>query len=560
MIRLRVCAPLLVLLFLRAPHPTHAQTPLSEGGYEIYPLEFFVDLLSGMLTTDEGIIVCDRGAGKLIQIQFTDTGRDTREVARGLDTPVDIAMLDEEYLVLQQRAGSLIGLHRKTGERRLVANGFLNPSALTVDDRGNAYIVDFDTGELLKVELASGEVSSLGVHFELPADILFAPPDRLVVADQVGSDDEEGAIYTLTLEGQVLKVDRRVTDPTGLALASDGTLYVTSFRVVPGLPGSGGVLQIDPTGELTILQAGLSGPTSLVVDAEGNLVVLEEPENRVTRLTLNERAFSGAPEDVDSPGSGQEGIRHAARLSDREIVFVETAPSEELRIRDLPGTSVRTLASPLYGYWLEPRLTADRHGSIYISDPLQSAVEVYDRDGIRIGTIANLVPDLLFGHPYSNAYALEYAGETYRLLELDREGIVTESWLRLAAEPLAATVRMDNMLVIALANGEVLIVDSDGGVQSSLPLRDQKVQVSALAPSFMDPAMLWILDSSREEIRRMYGDGYTERVGWQTGSGGTLLADPGGVLYMNTSGTLFQITDAVAAPVEDWSQHNLPGE
>src|SRR5205809_4887568 len=66
-------------------------------------------------------------------------------------------------------------------------------------------------------------------------------------------------------------------EPLGVAVASDGTCYVSDVK-------RGEILKVDPAGSVTVVAAGLRRPSGLVV-AGPDLLIAEEGAGRVLRLT-----------------------------------------------------------------------------------------------------------------------------------------------------------------------------------------------------------------------------------------------------------------------------------
>ncbi len=129
-------------------------------------------------------------------------------------------------------------------------------------------------GTVQRIDRHTFKVLDTWEGFSSPGDALEAPNGDIIVAD--------------TGTGRVLRVtgpdmaDREpvagfLQQPTGLALATDGTIYVTEtasgrvFRAVPGVRWS-------------FVAEGLSQPEGLALDDSGNLYVMEVGAKRLTRI------------------------------------------------------------------------------------------------------------------------------------------------------------------------------------------------------------------------------------------------------------------------------------
>ncbi|MDQ0733834.1 ScyD/ScyE family protein [Arthrobacter agilis] len=126
--------------------------------------------------------------------------------------------------------------------------------------------------------------------------------------------------------------------PTDIEFGPDGLLYLTSLPGVPEDPTLGSVRSFDPeSGDIDVVVTGLTSPTGLAFDRDGNLFVAELFANRISIIpagTDDAEVFTDAtlPADVEVDGK--------YLYSTRNAVPGDTAPA---------GTLVRT------------RLEYDRH-------------------------------------------------------------------------------------------------------------------------------------------------------------------------------------------------------
>lgn len=169
------CVPMVLL----------ARGPVPAEGYRIETLDWTDNLLSGLVEVPEGYLVCDRGQGAVLLLSENTP---PQMMLDQLETPVDIAVVGEEWYVLQEIPGNLLSINPKTGKRKEIARGFLHPTAFTLDTQGTVYVAEFETGALLKVEGKNKALRLGAVLLDHPSDILFMPPGRLAVAEQVGWD------------------------------------------------------------------------------------------------------------------------------------------------------------------------------------------------------------------------------------------------------------------------------------------------------------------------------------------------------------------------------------
>jgi sugar lactone lactonase YvrE len=116
-----------------------------------------------------------------------------------------------------------------------------------------------------------------------------------------------------------------LADPVGVAVGRDGSIAVSDRK-------TGEIVQIDPSGNRTVLATGLDGPAGLAFDAQGGLLIVEERGRRVLR-----RDPSGA---LDVLASGIAGPRWIASAPDGTI-YVTARLLPDSRRRSVNKRSVK---------------------------------------------------------------------------------------------------------------------------------------------------------------------------------------------------------------------------
>jgi sugar lactone lactonase YvrE len=174
-----------------------------------------------------------------------------------------------------------------------------NPFAVQVADDGSAVVVDAGMNALLQVG-ADGAVSTLAVFPDekakapdgsdvqmnaVPTGLATAKDGSYFVGQLTGFPFPPGGAKVFTVPasgGEPKAADDDFTNVIDVALAPDGSLYVLEFS-------AGGMLSMDPNnpatldGKLTrilpdggrqeIASKGLTAPTGLAIDADGNIYV-----------------------------------------------------------------------------------------------------------------------------------------------------------------------------------------------------------------------------------------------------------------------------------------------
>jgi sugar lactone lactonase YvrE len=196
--------------------------------------------------------------------------------------------------------------------------------------------------------------------------------------------------------------EARFSDPFGVAVRSDGTLYVSDGGDTPGIRA------ISPDGRVSTIAGGTRGfadgrgsaarfdtPSSLAIDSHGVLYVADTGNNAIRRLDGNGEvttiAGGGAPGYRDGPAlnaqfNGPVGIAAAA---DGRIIVADTY-NDRIRAIDRDGT-VRTLAGGDPGFvdgigagarfQMPCGVAVDPGGNTHVADTGNGALRVLDPHG-----------------------------------------------------------------------------------------------------------------------------------------------------------------------------------
>lgn len=230
-----------------------------------------------------------------------------------VDSPLDPCTLPELTLTAATLAGC--SSSGTTDGPRGVAR-FNNPVNVALGPSGIAYIPDFDSSRLRKVDPA-GNTSTILVspQFNRPFGIIMLPDGFLYVEsdddDLAHHGPETGMIWKVNpATGEATVVLRDHGRPRGLALLPDGRIATTDYihdviEIVDPLTGTAtplaGVRDIyghnnSPDGST----ATFDEPWDLVLDQNGDLIVSEFTNNVLRRVTL-------AGEVTDFAGTGTGG-------------------------------------------------------------------------------------------------------------------------------------------------------------------------------------------------------------------------------------------------------------
>jgi sugar lactone lactonase YvrE len=189
-----------------------------------------------------------------------------------------VRKVDAKTGVITTIAGT--GQHRAAGDGGPATAAALNePAALVVDDRGTLYIADQSNNRVRKVDLNTGIITT------------------------VAGTGESG----YTGDGMAA-VDSGLSGPSGLALGSDGSLYIAdtfagrirkvdASGTISTVAGDGGEYRF--SGMANEFSTSLSRPYGIALDAEGNLLITDSDSHLLRRWDRKKKIITR------QAGSGQ---------------------------------------------------------------------------------------------------------------------------------------------------------------------------------------------------------------------------------------------------------------
>lgn len=198
----------------------------------------------------------------------------------------------------------------------------------------------------------------------------------------------------------------RFSDPFGVAIAVDGTIYVADAGEVNA------VRAISRAGMVTTIARGLDSPSGIAVDAAGTLYVADAGSDSIKRI-----APDGRISVVAGGFNGPLGVA----VDERGRVIVADTYNDRICAIEPDGT-VRLLAGEI-PFDTPSGVAVDAAGAIYVADTGNSAIQVLSPAGAA--TIIEPTEPLL--HPIGIAVAA--SGEIYvtdergRVLEVERDGV-----------------------------------------------------------------------------------------------------------------------------------------
>lgn len=244
---------------------------------------------------------------------------------------------------------------------------FNGPHAAACDNLGNVYIADRNNHKIRKITAAgvvttfagsgtpgSTDGTGTAASFNEPWGIACDNLGNVYIADtknfKIRKITPSGAVTTLTGTGSSAIINGPLASaafgfPTGIAVASDGTMYVTEFNnhiirkihngsvsTLAGVPNLFG--DVDGAGNA----ARFYQPHSAVIDKQGNVMVADVGNNKIRKVTPSGNVTTWA-------GNGIPGYTNGSLLSSQfNLPFGITADSTgAVYVCDLQNSVIRKL-------------------------------------------------------------------------------------------------------------------------------------------------------------------------------------------------------------------------
>lgn len=239
---------------------------------------------------------------------------------------------------------------------------FNNPVNVVVDTDGSVYVSDYDNDRVRKIR--NGQVTTLvsAANFQRPFGITIAPDGTLYVQTDANDsgvrNSTTGTIWRVNkTTGMATVVQRDLGRPRGIVGLADGRLALANLTthtvgilnpatgVFAPIAGEAGVAGFsDGTGTA----AKFNRPYGLTVMSNGDLLVADQTNNRIRRVTLagvvTTFAGTGAAGSANGPAASAtfRNLQDVKRDPLTDIVYV--SDSENRTIRRITGSTVETIA------------------------------------------------------------------------------------------------------------------------------------------------------------------------------------------------------------------------
>lgn len=227
---------------------------------------------------------------------------------------------------------------------------FFNPLGVAVDSKDNVYVADAGNN-LIRLVTSAGTVSTFAgtvntgssttlSPFNNPTSLALAPNGNLYVTNYLDDDilqvNQSGAVNifagqdTVQGSGNGPGLSATFYYPNAVASDANGNLYVSDGvnNIIRKIDASGNVSTFAGSGvpgaiDSTGVYASFNGPAGLAVDANGNVYVADANNNEIRKITA-----AGVVTTI--AGTGVQGSQNGIAVAHRNKRVLKIAPKSKL--------------------------------------------------------------------------------------------------------------------------------------------------------------------------------------------------------------------------------------
>lgn len=297
--------------------------------------------------------------------------------------------------------GTVVKINPENGAVTVINNEFKIPAAANLDGKGNLWVVDAATGELSKVDLASGRKTVMKQLKPALDNLAIAPDGTIYVSNMAGNqidayDPASGALRTLT--------SGKVAVPAGLKVDGN-TLWVADifgFREVNLANGD-----VKDVFRMHATDSKMEYPFAVGVSTK--------------QFTLASW-FTGTVQLIDRTTRQTTGMIHGLKapydaipMQDGSVLYAEIATGSITRASGADYKTTAVVASGLAG---PVQMTLGQDGALYVTEAAGKLTRIDLRDGRKTEVVSGLaLPEGVAQTPWGSFIVAETAAA--RLTEID---------------------------------------------------------------------------------------------------------------------------------------------
>ncbi|KQV54555.1 hypothetical protein ASD07_08540 [Duganella sp. Root336D2] len=447
-----------------------------------------------------------------------------RLTPQGVQTRFDTTQIND-IAALSATADGLLMAGRFNGESRLVLradngqetilarNGFSAPVALVKDDAGNFVVTNSSDGTLVKVSASDGKISPFVRNLRNPQGIARDAAGNFYVAEA-----DLARVSKITPAGEASVYATGLGTPYGLAFDGSGILYVSDTN-------NDSIHSVQPNGTVRLFARGFGyQPRGMAYDLNGDLLLLNSGDGTLRR--------KDAQNNVSFVANGMSQPYNLVVLPNGDYLVTEYGNGKVTRISNgVKSNFAVGLSGPL-------GIALDGSGNVHVTEYNGNRVTRFAPDGGKLGTTESLlvrpyqVRAAANGDIYirNSGSMVRYAGGEYKYWH---RGFNYTNW----------TPDITPGSVLALSGSTLVRVDSAGvvtTVRSNLPFTPYAVAV--------DPAgNIYLSDYSNRKIHKLDTAGTLSELVTlanypSTASMTDLQTDTAGNLVLRTGGGFYRVS------------------
>ncbi|MFL5900580.1 MAG: DUF6531 domain-containing protein [Solirubrobacterales bacterium] len=270
---------------------------------------------------------------------------------------------------------------RAFGEKGSGDGQFAEPTGIAIDTEGNIWVADTGNHRVQEFSPEGKYLAKFGKEGEedgqlqSPTDLAFAPDGRIWVIDRAGDRAQafgpEGEY--LAKFGAAGNDDGQLSQPNGISVGTEGKIWIAdtgNSRVqgwqIPSYVPKHNSIYLSSFGAEGSAAGQLSHPADVAIDAEGNLWVADEVNNRVEE-------FNDAGELIETFGKNVNRTAVEAKGSEAARNLCTVASEDTCQAGDAGGANGQ-LDRPA-------SLAVDAAGDVWVADAGNSRIQKFGSDG-----------------------------------------------------------------------------------------------------------------------------------------------------------------------------------
>ena len=139
---------------------------------------------TGIAEDSEGAIYVTNWSGGTVE-KIEMTGKRT-VMTEGIRSPAGIAVDSDGAVYIASYSGDSIIRITQDGEKTIIADGLSTPTGITLTGRNSLLVTNRSSGDVLEIDLATGNRTIRASHLSLPVGVVEMPDKSLVISQYGG--------------------------------------------------------------------------------------------------------------------------------------------------------------------------------------------------------------------------------------------------------------------------------------------------------------------------------------------------------------------------------------